>query len=369
MAFFLLLGGVLTLGACNQHDNSQLDAALIDQRPFSLDNVPLGEFSAILTIDFVAQGCPVRTSTSCEGVVPLKLSFSAVLLGEPTSIKWDLGDGSPSESGKVVAHTYEKTGRFTVTMVASGADGTVSEQKSEFVVVQPAGPGSSCATAQACESKTCICRSTCPFPLDSGFCLQECQSLACYLPDTVCVDLSRGNAGTADPWRKQLCLPVCASDTDCTRPGFSCSLAPGIDSWHKVCLPPFPRFIGLPCRTAAGVPDPSLCLGGICLDIGASGYCSASCSPQGCPDGSRCIQMTGLSPQSFCMLRCTESTCQSDPLLACETPSPAGYYGFEIIGPQDPAGAEYCAVKRCTADDQCGVIGRCDKSKGGFCVR
>jgi PKD repeat protein len=337
-----------------------------------VETIPAGEGKGGALCDFVVQGCAKRTADRCLGAVPLTLTLSAVLEATPTGASWDFGDGSPPASGLVVAHRYEQIGSFTVTLSVPVPGGTVSERKEGFVVVDAVGAGGPCSSNAACASGQCVCQAGCPFPLSSGLCLQECAKVACHSSATACVDLSAGAAGEAEPWRRQLCLPTCVLDADCARPGFLCREAPTASGWARVCLPPFPRAIGAPCRAGGGAPDDASCLGKLCLPLGAAGICSATCGASSCPEGSRCAHFSGEGlPAPVCLRRCvgTADSCgKLDPQLGCELPSAQGFYGFTIAGPPDPAGTRYCTAKRCQGDASCGLSGRCDLQKGGFCV-
>jgi PKD repeat protein len=365
---------VASLAACESPASRPRDAAA--ELPPRREATVAGEGHAGSRVDFVVQGCAKRTADKCLGVVPLTLVFSAVADATPPGASWDFGDGSPAGGGPVVSHSYEQPGSFTVMLSVSVASGTVSERKDGFVAVSAVGAGGPCSSDAACASGKCACAGgQCPFPLSQGLCLQECAKLACHSPAMVCVDLSvAGAPQPAEPWRTQLCLPGCAADDDCARRGFGCRQAPSSGGWVKACLPPFPRDVSEPCRRADGTPDGASCVGGLCLAIGAGGYCSAACGAAGCPDGTRCARFSGEDASSFvCLRRCAPAGVQdacgaSDPQLGCELPSPVGYYGFQIAGPPEPPGTRFCAVKRCASDPSCGATGRCDLAKGGFCV-
>jgi PKD repeat protein len=347
------------------------DGSAVDQKLSPRDGQLNGEGAASSVVDFVVQGCAMQGS-QCTGQAPLALIFAAVLPTEPRSASWNFGDGSPVESGLVVTHTYVEPGSYDVALTVKEDSGTTSELKPDFVVVERVGPGGVCSGDDHCLSGSCICQEQsegCQYPLSEGLCLQKCEQYCPQKPyPTACVDLTYKDRGQAPEWRTRLCLKTCGSDPDCTRPGFSCRLAPGTSGWLRVCMPPFPRFVGDPCRTSAGSVDPSLCLGGICLDIGASGYCTGTCTAGSCPAGTDCVAFTaGASAGPVCLLRCSGSNCANDPLLQCEPPNDAGDFGFKLLGAQQPA-AQYCSVKRCSSDSDCGLAGWCDPKVGGFCA-
>ena len=108
--------------------------------------------------------------------------------------------------------------------------------------------------------------------------------------------------------------------------------------WVTACLPPLPRGMGAPCRTAAGTPDHSLCLGGLCMAMGASGYCSGSCQVGTCPPQSRCVLYgaSGVKPVWDRPLSGRDLRRRS--LLACQLPGLPGDQGFTVLGAPDPPG-------------------------------
>jgi len=313
-------------------------------------------------VDFVVQGCEQRTAKGCSGTVPLQLTFSAVLEHEPGGASWDFGDGSKPVVGLVVTHTYDAAGVYDVALTVSQGAGTVSELKPGLVEVKKADSGAACVVDDDCVSGSCVCGDgSCAFPLD-GMCLESCE-LDCAEAKNLCVDMELKGSTAPEPWRTTLCLPGCTTSAECTRPGMSCQFAPGVQGWRKVCLPGTVGFVGEPCRAVDGIPGPALCSGGLCLDIGASGYCSWPCKANTCPDGTRCVQFDG-GGAAVCLLRCETGLCLNDPSLACELPGGSGPYAFTILGTQPPAGTVFCSVKRCQNSAECGLSGNCD---GGFC--
>lgn len=331
-------------------------------------------------VDFVVQGCRRSTDVVCEGEAPLVLSFAAVTTGGDVEGTWDFGDGSPVASGAVVTHVYGRAGSYDVTLTVATAAGTVGEEKVGFVAVSGAGPGGACVDAAGCASGSCICLQDCPFPLRGELCLPDacqavgtcairCDELSCP-GGSVCANLGLGGEVEA-PWRAELCLAGCAGAQDCRRLGFSCLPVPVAAGWQRACAPPVLGEVGSPCRADTGAPDGARCLGGSCLDIGAAGYCSATCGDRPCPEGASCAQFTGgetVGVQgAVCLQRCVDGACAGDPQLACEADHGAGALGFEIIGPADPPGTTYCAPKRCDQPEECGLSGWCDGAMGGFC--
>jgi len=351
----------LPAAGCEESPSGPLDGSP-GESVLPRDSEP-GESTVGGSVDFVVQGCEERTADRCSGTVPLTLAFSAVLQNEPVSISWDPGDGSKPKTSLVVTHTYDKPGLYDVSLTVGEGAGTTSELKVGFVEVRKAAAGFPCVADGSCISDKCVCAGTCPFPLDQGLCLQECE-LSCPDKGTRCVDLEVKGVTASEPWRSHLCLQECTTDAQCLRPGFACRLAPAVQGWQQVCLPQTVHAIGDPCRMVDGSPNPHLCAGGLCLNIGASGYCSWPCKANTCPEGTRCAKFAS-SDVAVCLLRCEQGLCQNDPALACELPGGAGDHSFNILGTQPPSGTRFCSVKRCVAPADCGLAGQCD---AGFCL-
>lgn len=59
------------------------------------------------------------------------LSFGATSVdpaGDPVSLSWDWGDGSPASIGSIAAHTFADEGNYTITVTADDGDGGTSTQ-------------------------------------------------------------------------------------------------------------------------------------------------------------------------------------------------------------------------------------------------
>ena len=72
-------------------------------------------------------------ATPTVGSMPLTVSFTDQSTGSPTSWKWTFGDGNTSTEKNPV-HTYNKSGRYTVTLTASNANGSNALTKSSYIV-------------------------------------------------------------------------------------------------------------------------------------------------------------------------------------------------------------------------------------------
>ncbi len=80
--------------------------------------VPVAEFS----------GLPIT------GEIPLTVQFSDNSTGEISDWLWDFGDGATSEDQNP-NHTYSEEGTFTVSLTVSGAGGTDTEIKTDYITV------------------------------------------------------------------------------------------------------------------------------------------------------------------------------------------------------------------------------------------
>lgn len=69
-----------------------------------------------------------------SGKAPLKVTFTDLSAGSPTSWKWSFGDGKYS-TDKNAVHTYSKAGKYAVTLKAKNANGIDTEIKSGYITV------------------------------------------------------------------------------------------------------------------------------------------------------------------------------------------------------------------------------------------
>ncbi|RXA15078.1 PKD domain-containing protein [Methanosarcina sp. MSH10X1] len=73
-------------------------------------------------------------ATPATGSMPLTVSFTDQSTGSPTSRKWTFGDGTYSTEKNPV-HTYNKSGRYPITLTTSNANGSNALTKSGYIVV------------------------------------------------------------------------------------------------------------------------------------------------------------------------------------------------------------------------------------------
>jgi PKD repeat protein len=332
-----------------------------------------------LVLEFTMTGCARfdLASNRCTGSAPLRISFAPLSSASLNRLVWDFGDGTPMTTDRSPVHTYSLPGMYNVTLVAEAAEGTLS--RSHLIEVGAAALGGHCdVDAQCAPGLGCVCGSTtsCHPAFSSGVCAVGCQEGLCN-GGAVCADLSvsarEDPTAALDPWRRRLCLAPCRTDADCVT-GLRCrdlpSYAPSAPvSWRRACFVAFPLEVGSPCRAPGGQLTGSSCTTGSCLDLGALGSCSQSCSGAvGCPVGTACAQLG--DGRSLCLRDCASpADCAHDPLLACEPPGSGGRLGF-TVSPGTPAGGTYCAPRRCTTAGQCGAGGDCAAAGGGsHCVR
>ena len=69
-----------------------------------------------------------------SGSMPLVVRFTDQSTGAPTAWRWVFGDGNTS-TDKNPVHTYNKSGRYTVTLTASDANGSNALTKSSYIAV------------------------------------------------------------------------------------------------------------------------------------------------------------------------------------------------------------------------------------------
>ncbi|WP_048107514.1 PKD domain-containing protein [Methanosarcina barkeri] len=74
------------------------------------------------------------SATPTAGSMPLTVSFTDQSTGSPASWRWTFGDGTTS-ADKNPVHTYNKSGRYTVTLTASSANGSNALTKTGYIYV------------------------------------------------------------------------------------------------------------------------------------------------------------------------------------------------------------------------------------------
>jgi beta propeller repeat protein len=79
---------------------------------------------------------PVATfsASPTSGYAPLKVAFTDKSTGSPTSRKWSFGDSTYS-TAKNPVHTYNKAGKYTVSLTVKNTAGGNTVTKSSFIVV------------------------------------------------------------------------------------------------------------------------------------------------------------------------------------------------------------------------------------------
>jgi hypothetical protein len=395
MSRFCVLFVALGVAACGGEPATQNDASVQPQDSGHIQaDAAASNDGGLLVADFVAEGCerlevwggdggvPDDGGASgkvCVGHAPLTLTFIPVTTENVDSYVWTFGE--PNETPKrdeTPTHTYVLPGSFAVTLTVGGPAGTLTvKHEPPFVRVLPDPTGWPCDRSEQCAAGLdCTCPhatasdTSCPAAFGVGaLCTRECASDADCGTDSACVDLDPSHLTGDPPWRAPLCLATCASTTVCPT-GLSCRSLPaaqGLGTWVSACFPEFLGDVGAPCLDADGQTEPLTCVGGVCLEVGSSGYCSAACDPASCPAGSACAVVGAAGGHSMCLASCESTACDGDPLLGCEAPDPSGRLGFELVGVSPPAGATYCAPRRCTGPADCQGL-RCEELDGAsFC--
>ncbi|WP_440945625.1 PKD domain-containing protein [Methanosarcina sp. T3] len=89
------------------------------------------------------------SATPTTGSMPLTVSFTDQSTGSPASWKWNFGDGNGSTEKNPV-HTYNKSGKYSVTLTASNANGSNALTKYGYIVVSNVlnGPVTSFSASQ-----------------------------------------------------------------------------------------------------------------------------------------------------------------------------------------------------------------------------
>jgi tripartite motif-containing protein 71 len=92
---------------------------LVKSGYIDVESVPSADFSASSTL----------------GIMPLNISFTDLSTGVPTSWYWSFGDGTNSTEQNP-SHTYNKVGKFTVTLTARNAVGSNYSRKIQYIDVK-----------------------------------------------------------------------------------------------------------------------------------------------------------------------------------------------------------------------------------------
>ncbi len=74
------------------------------------------------------------TADPTSGCAPLTVQFTDQSTGDITSYSWDFGDGNTS-TAQNPQHTYNNPGTYTVTLTVSGAGGSDTETKVDYITV------------------------------------------------------------------------------------------------------------------------------------------------------------------------------------------------------------------------------------------
>jgi PKD repeat protein len=90
----------------------------------------------LITIGEVPGDAPVANFVGLptSGTAPLVVAFTDQSVSNPTSWYWTFGDAATSSS-RNPTHTYQNSGRYTVSMKASNSYGSDTETKSGYIVV------------------------------------------------------------------------------------------------------------------------------------------------------------------------------------------------------------------------------------------
>jgi PKD repeat protein len=82
---------------------------------------------------------PNFSANLTSGNVPLTVNFTNQTIGTVSSYSWNFGDGGTSSVANP-SHTYNSAGSFTVSLTVTGAGGTKTETKANYIVTTFAGP-------------------------------------------------------------------------------------------------------------------------------------------------------------------------------------------------------------------------------------
>ena len=97
-------------------------------------NNALTQSSYIAVSSVLAAPVASFSASPTSGNTPLTVRFTDQSTGSPTSWKWTFGDGNTSTDQNPV-HTYNKTGLYSVTLIASNVNGSNALTQSSYIAV------------------------------------------------------------------------------------------------------------------------------------------------------------------------------------------------------------------------------------------
>jgi PKD repeat protein len=107
---------------------------------------------SVAVVALLAAGCGASapeaafTATPTTGQAPLTVTFTDASTNEPTSWRWDFGDGETSTE-QSPAHEYALAGEYTVTLTATNDEGSDDLVQQALITVTPP-PNPVCADLQ-----------------------------------------------------------------------------------------------------------------------------------------------------------------------------------------------------------------------------
>ena len=110
----------------------------------SLNATNSGGSDTVTRTEYISVSDPAAPTASFAasgrvGIAPLTIRFTDTSKDYPTSWLWDFGDGTTSTEQNP-AHTYTATGKYTVNLTATNADGSSSITQADYIVVIGTGP-------------------------------------------------------------------------------------------------------------------------------------------------------------------------------------------------------------------------------------
>jgi len=100
-------------------------------------NNKITRFNYITVLAPIKSPFAAFSASPISGYAPLKVAFTDKSTGAPTSWNWNFGDGT-SSTVKNTVHTYNKEGKYTVTLTVKNAKGNNKITKYNFITVDSA---------------------------------------------------------------------------------------------------------------------------------------------------------------------------------------------------------------------------------------
>lgn len=103
------------------------------EEPYKLE----GSYYSVDYLPLIPLKAPIAafSVSPLSGKAPLKVQFADKSKGSPTSWKWSFGDKTYSTEQNP-KHTYNKTGKYSISLTVKNAKGSSTKTRSEYIIVK-----------------------------------------------------------------------------------------------------------------------------------------------------------------------------------------------------------------------------------------